>query len=94
MRRRPPRDLPGQIAFTGQQLFGEFWKRRMAQALGISRTALRLWILGLSKRDRDVASELLFLIDRERAASVSRSAELTALRHDLIAVTGRTVDAA
>jgi hypothetical protein len=94
MRRRPPKDLPGQIVYTGEHLFGEYWKRRMATALGISRTTLRLWILGLSKSDRDVASELLFLVDWERAGAVGRSAELTQLRHDLIAVTGRTSDAA
>jgi hypothetical protein len=92
MRQRPPRDLPGQISFTGELLFGQFWKRRMASALGISRTTLRLWLLGLSKSNRDVPSELLFLVDRERVSAGARSAELTALRHDLLSVTGKASD--
>jgi hypothetical protein len=93
MRKLPPKDLPGQITYTGETLWGEFWKSRMATGLGVSRTTLRLWLLGLSKSDRDVHSELIFLVDRERASAVSRSAELTALRHDLVAVTGAQVDA-
>jgi hypothetical protein len=92
MRKRPPRDLPGQIEFVGACLYGAWWRRRLALALGISRTTLHAWMKGLSKSDRDVAGELLFLVDKERGAAGVRSAQLTVLRNDLIAVTGRQDD--
>jgi hypothetical protein len=85
MRRRPPHTIPGLLEFTGGAVYGPCWRGRLASGLGISRSTLRLWLLGLAKSDRDIASELILLVDRERAATGTRAVELTALRHDIVA---------
>ena len=83
--KRAPKTLPELIAWTGEGLYGPAYKRKLAAGLGISRSTLRLWMLGFVSNTRDMESELLLLIDRERVATSGRGVDLTALRNALIA---------
>lgn len=86
---KPPSDIPGLLEFVGRELYGNEWKTRLAAALAISRSTLRFWLLGLSKTDRDIASDLVLLVDRECDGTLSRSVALTALRHAIVRATGK-----
>ena len=80
MSKLPPKDLPGKLRFAGPPLYGEYWKAKLAEGLGISRSQLFHWLNGRFKSNRDIESDLIDLVEREHAASTTRGVELTALR--------------
>ncbi|MGY3356421.1 hypothetical protein ACVWZK_003084 [Bradyrhizobium sp. GM0.4] len=81
---RIPTDPPGRLAFVGQALYGDRWRKRLADALRISRSTLRCWLLGIREAECDIDCELLNLLDRERDLSAERVGEITALRRRIL----------
>lgn len=80
-----PTDQPGRITVVGITLYGAFWRRRLADGLGISRDTLHRWLqIGGANTDRDIDGELVDLLDAERDACAERSIEITALRRRLV----------
>lgn len=80
-----PADLPGRIELVGATLYGKSWRRRLAHGLHISRSTLRQWLSGASKR-RDVDGDLAELLDVERDAASERSLQIAALRRRFMAI--------
>jgi hypothetical protein len=81
-----PTDLPGRIELVGATLYGKSWRRRLAVALGVSRSTLWQLHRGAGKRRRDVDGELIELLDCERDAASERSLQIAALRRRFMAI--------
>ena len=80
-----PADLAGRIALVGATVYGKSWRRRLATGMNISRSTLFEWLRRVNNV-RDVDSELIELLDSERAAASERSLQIAALRRRLMAV--------
>jgi hypothetical protein len=80
-----PTDLPARIALVGTTLYGKSWRRRLAVALGVSRSTLWQWLAGSGKH-RDVDGDLIALLDVERDAANEHGAELAALRRRFMSI--------
>lgn len=79
-----PDDQPGRIAEVGVTLWGRDYRRRLAEALGISRTTLWKWLHGGGKR-RDIDADLEELLETERDAASDRQLKIADLRRRFIA---------
>ena len=79
-----PDDQPGRISEVGTTLFGRDYRRRLADALGISRTTLWKWLSGGGKR-RDIDADLEELLETERDAASERELAIANLRRRFIA---------
>ncbi|SDG60256.1 hypothetical protein SAMN05216338_1001873 [Bradyrhizobium sp. Rc2d] len=86
--------LPGRIEMVGTGLYGEAYRRRLAQGLGISRGTLWAVLSGRKRTARDVDLALLDLIDRERDATAERGMALTKLKKSLLSAIKVDRDAA
>jgi hypothetical protein len=79
-----PDDQPGRISEVGTTLWGRDYRRRLAEALGISRTTLWKWMAGGGKR-RDIDADLEELLETERDAASERELQIADLRRRFIA---------
>ena len=79
-----PDDQPGRISEVGTTLFGRDYRRRLAEALGVSRTTLWKWLAGGGKR-RDIDGDLLELLETERDAASERELQIADLRKRFVA---------
>lgn len=80
-----PADAPGRIGAVGTWLWGTTYRRKMAEAMGISRDTLWGWLRGSAKPHHDIDGRLLDLLESERDACAERGIQITALRKQLIA---------
>lgn len=82
--------LRERIKYVGVKLYGENWPSKLAAGLGLSRSQLFEWRVGSTKTTRrDVDSELIALVERERGAADARRLMLSRLRTALLRMTGR-----
>jgi hypothetical protein len=80
--------LPDRIERVGKTVFGEHgWTRRLAKAMGISRSQLFEFRNGRGNRDRDIDGELIDMIERD--ATALRGAMLARLGNQMIGVVGK-----
>jgi hypothetical protein len=86
----PPKTLAQRLEFGGKRMYvGRGWKVRLATGLGVSRTMLWHYLSG-AQPDRDIAGELVDLIERERVASTERGVSLGKLRNQMLGFIGRS----
>lgn len=77
-----PITIRGRLTLVGRTLYGNSFRAKLAEGLGIGRSTLWQWMTDGGKRraHRDVDAELIDLIDSERDATDQRGLQIDALR--------------